>query len=271
MAAPAPAGPRRTDDLRDRIDVHLAASDAARDADEAERCRALIAPEERAGCETFNDEADRRSALVTRALVRTTLSRYAPVAAEAWRFARTGHGRPEIESPPATGLRFNVSHTREVVVCAVTLDADIGVDVERTTPHDDLPAVAPTVLAPGELDALRALPPERRVERFYAAWTLKESYLKARGLGLALSPRAVEFGFEEAGRVRVRFGPDAADDPSDWWFALLRAGSGHLLALSVRVSVAPEGLRLFRVSPGGGAPVRIDPTVLATSDRTRGT
>ena len=64
------------------------------------------------------------------ALARLTLSRYAPVPPEAWSFSLGEHGRPEIEGPSDAGrLRFNLSHTRGMVACAVVRELDIGVDV----------------------------------------------------------------------------------------------------------------------------------------------
>ena len=82
-------------------------------------------------------DRDRRAFLMTRALVRTTLSRYAPVAPADWRFITNAHGRPEILDRPAgvPDLRFNISHTDGLIACAVTIGREVGVDVEHIGRH----------------------------------------------------------------------------------------------------------------------------------------
>ena len=106
--------------------------------------------------------------------------------------------------------------------------------------------------APTEVTALRSLPAAQQPERFFVYWTLKESYIKARGLGLSL-PLA-EFAFSVAGadKERLRVTLSAAllreDSPERWWFASWKVRNRFQLALAVasmgspvRVSHAPFG------------------------------
>ncbi len=251
--------------VTDGIDLWLAPTDLARDEDAAHRYRELLTPEERDSCQAFHHEVDRRRALLTRALVRTTLSRYAPVDPQAWRFEREEHERPVIAAPTGTRLCFNLSHTRELVACAVTLDAHIGVDIEREEQHPDLADLAREVFSAPELLAFRKLGEPERRERFYAIWTLKESYLKARGLGLGLSPRSLEFDLDTPGCVRARFAADARDDPSHWWFARMRADAVHPLALAARRSSAPARVSVFDVTSSAQGVARGRPAFLAVS------
>ena len=75
--------------------------------------RQLITPDENERMARFVFERDRRQFLITRALVRTMLSRYAEVAPRDWRFITNQYGRPEVLDRPAgvADLRFNLSHT----------------------------------------------------------------------------------------------------------------------------------------------------------------
>jgi 4'-phosphopantetheinyl transferase len=230
------------------VDVWLAEADTARDLVVLGRCGDLLTREERESCAAFHHEVDRRRAVVSRALVRSTLSRYAPVPPEEWRFERGPHGRPEIAAPKGPPLRFNLSHTRDLVACVVTLAVDVGVDLERTTGDLDELALARSVFSSGEIAALRSLTPPARRRRFLEIWTLKEAYLKARGMGLALLPSSLDFDLAVDGRIIGIFEPEAGDDPADWWFGLLEAGSDHLLALALKHPGRPERLALFRVS-----------------------
>jgi 4'-phosphopantetheinyl transferase len=190
------------------------------------RYREIIPEDERASTDRFYFESGRRQHLITRALVRTVLSRYCDIPAEDWRFVRDAHGRPHVApDQQVPGLpAFNLSHTRGLIACAVTGAAAIGADVEHV--HDRTPSldVADRYFAASESAALRALPPEAQTDRFFHYWTLKESYIKARGKGLSI-PLA-EFAFDFAGAHRLR-GPDG------WHFRLCRPSPDHLAAVCV--------------------------------------
>lgn len=170
-------------------------------------------------------------------MCRTVLSRYAGVGPADWRFSRNAHGRPEIAGPPARSrLRFNLSGTRGMTACAVTLEAAAGIDVEDATRDRPSDGVADRYFSPLEARALRSLEPARRQARFYEYWTLKESYIKARGEGLAIPLNQFSFHLDEGSRIRVSFAPELEDEPSRWQFNLLRPTARHLLALGVRRS-----------------------------------
>ena len=222
--------------------------------------RALLSPDEWARNQRFVFPKGRHEHLVTRALVRTTLSAYQPsVDPRAWQFTANPFGRPEITSPicqPA--LRFNVSHTDGLIVCLLAADREIGVDVEDTT-RDTIGGVeiADRYFSPAEVAALRAVPQAIQRERFFDYWTLKESYIKARGLGLQLpldqfsfhvgspAPASSPLGprppvtyqplFHE--RRSSRSGsrrPGIDDDPTTWQFSLGRLTPRHRLAIAIR-------------------------------------
>src|SRR5262249_29679294 len=155
------------------------------EADVLDRCRELLTDEERESAGRFHREADRRRAVVSRALLRTTLSRYAPVDPADWRFERGPFGRPQIARPGAHGPPFVLSHTRELAACAVTDGAAVGVDVEPLGREVGDLLEADSILSENEIESLRRLPPRARAERFLELWTLKEAYAKALGTGLA--------------------------------------------------------------------------------------
>lgn len=208
------------------VDLWLARTGPEIEAGVVERCRELLTDEERESAGAFHREDDRRRAVVSRALLRTTLSRYAPVDPAAWRFERGPHGRPEIAGPASQGLRFSLSHTRELAACAVTDGAAVGVDVEpRGREVGDL-LEEESILSSNEIESLRRLDPRERPERFLELWTLKEAYAKALGTGLARDPSQLAFDVD---------GPRIRADPHepDWTFTLLRVAPDHVLAVAV--------------------------------------
>jgi 4'-phosphopantetheinyl transferase len=205
------------------------------------RYAGLLRPEETARWQRFRVAGARDQYLIGRALLRTTLSRYAEVAETEWRFETNAYGCPFVAAPAAhRDLRFNLSHTEGLVACAVTRQGEVGVDVEDTGRPVDPLELAPTVFAAAEVADVGALPPDARRERFFAYWTLKESYIKARGMGLSLPLDG--FWFELGGTTpRIRFAATCRDRPERWYFEQRRPTASHRLALAV-------------ASPSPGAP-----------------
>lgn len=195
----------------------------------------LLSPEERARVEACHFERTRTEQLVARALVRTTLSRYADVDPRDWTFRANTWGRPEIDRPEgAPPLRFNLAHTDGLVVCAVALARDVGVDVEDTARERPTLEIAADFFAPREVLALRTLPPSEQRERFFDYWTLKEAYIKARGMGLAIPLDQFSFTLDASGPVRIAFAPELDDEPASWQFERLRPSARHQVAIAVR-------------------------------------
>lgn len=197
----------------------------------------LLSDEERTRQRAFVFEKNRHEHLVARALVRSTLSKYAATAPAAWRFSRNAHGRPAIDPPSV--LRFNLSHHPTMVVCAVTTGGDIGVDVEPMDRGSQILTMANSTFARRELDDLRSLSGEHACDRAVSLWTLKEAYIKARGLGLALPLDGFAFTFEAEAGPRIEFLPASADRAERWWFRTHDV-SGHRIAIAAEAVAAVE-------------------------------
>ena len=218
--------------------------DTVTDPAELARYRALLTDGERKKTDRFRFARDRQTCLLTRVLVRTTLSRYCDVPPARWRFRTADHGRPEIGTPPST-IRFNLSHTNGLIVCLVSRGREVGVDVESLERASRWLDLAKRFFAPREAAALRRLDASERPTRFLEYWTLKESYIKARGLGLAITLSG--FSFDLPARapddIRIRFTPAIDDDDARWQFSLERCGPNHLVATAVERD-GPEPVRI---------------------------
>jgi 4'-phosphopantetheinyl transferase len=192
---------------------------------------ALLDETEHAQLARLRFDALKRRYLLTRVLVRTVLSGHAPVAPAAWRFGQNAYGRPLIADPPpeAKALRFNVSHTEALVVLVLASGREVGIDVECTRRHAPLD-VAQRFFSRAESAELLQLPPERQVARFWDLWTLKESYIKARGMGLALSLEGFAFRFDP---FRLEVEPALNDDGAGWQFETTPLGP-HLVSTALR-------------------------------------
>lgn len=217
----------------DSIQLWLAFCDEIADEQLLADYRHLLAEEERQKEIRFHFARDRHRYLITRALVRTTLSRYAAVAPQDWRFIEDAYGRPQIvnDDDRARRISFNISHTRRLVVVGVTSGRALGVDTEDVRErHADL-QIAEHYFSAEEVAQLRATPAESQQMRFFEYWTLKESYIKARGLGLSLPLEQFSFDLSQHNGVRIRFHAPLADEPSRWILWLLRADADHHVAV----------------------------------------
>lgn len=234
------------------VDVWFA---SVRDVDDVETTdpgRALLLePSELERMDRLALAAHRRVFLLAHTVLRRVLSSYMPVDPRDWRFVKTATGRPEILVPDGTALRFNLSHTAGLVGCAVTLTVDVGLDIEAN--RDITTAVAERFYAASEVQRLLNLTAQQRSERFFAYWTLKEAYIKARGLGFRLPVEQVVFDLDDGAMPSVQFGPSVKDDPGTWQFRRLQPSPRHIGAVAVRwPATSPLRVRAMAVPALGG-------------------
>jgi 4'-phosphopantetheinyl transferase len=220
----------------DRVDVWTVRQDAPAVQARLASYFALLTEDERERRQRFAMEDDRVRFLLGRTLARTMLARYAPIAPRDWPIEIDERGRPELRRRPAgvPDLRFNLSHTPGLIACAVSIGREVGVDVEfvgRRIIHDDIPE---RFFSAREVADLRALPIDAQSTVFFDYWTLKESYIKARGLGLALPLGQFTFLLNGDQPPTIEFAPELPDDPATWQFAQYWPTTEHRMAVAVR-------------------------------------
>jgi 4'-phosphopantetheinyl transferase len=215
----------------DTIHVWLAFETLLDDPANAQRFAALMSDDERERGQRFLVQPARRLHALARGLQREVLSSYLPgTTPRELRFISGGAGRPALAPPfDATGLVFNLAHTRGLVVLAVARGATVGIDVE----FDDSKApleVARRYFSPVEAEALEALPVDMQPRRFLRLWTLKESYLKAVGAGIAGGLDSLTFRIDETGACTF----ERPIDPQArcWSFKQFEVAERHVLALA---------------------------------------
>jgi 4'-phosphopantetheinyl transferase len=250
------------------IDVWLAYYNEIADSRLHQEYRSLLTEEERGKEFRFYFADDQRRYLVTRAMVRTVLSRYLPVQPTDWRFANNRYGRPEISnlSRDECGLCFNISHTKGLIALGVTHRRELGVDVENLRTREVSLDIADRFFAKPEVDELATVPKERQQDRFFEYWTFKESYIKARGMGLSIPLGQFSFHYPHERAVHIAIDPELGDDANRWSFWQYRPTDEYLMAVCAerRVGGAPS-LTLRKVVPMVGEEV-VEPQLLKTSE-----
>jgi 4'-phosphopantetheinyl transferase len=207
-------------------------------------------PDERARAARFVFPRDRRRFTVARGALRQILAGYLGLAPSALSFAYGPRGKPGLAQP--AGLEFNLAHSHELALCAVTSGRAVGVDVEWLRPMPDLLSVARIAFSPAELAALLARPEEDRLATFFRCWTGKEAYIKARGDGLALPLDAFDVSLAADQPLALLANRLDPAEPSRWSLHALAPADGYLGALAVAgptVSLRP----LTWTSEGNGS------------------
>ena len=193
--------------------------------------RELLSAAEKEQETRFYFARDRRRYLVTRALVRTVLSRYASIQPSEWMFSTNAYGCPAVVNAQAKDLSFNISHTHSLIVLGVTRSRALGVDVENFQAREVSIDLMDRYFAPQEVEVLTAAPPHEQQYRFFEYWTFKEAYIKARGMGLSLPLDKFSFQYADDRAVEIAILPELADDAARWLFWQFQPKPEYLVAI----------------------------------------
>lgn len=201
-----------------------------------------LSSEERKRYKRFVNKQQANQYLLARALLRSQLSARVPgVLPQKWVFVIDDSGKPRLADEFSyLNLRFNLSHSEDLVVLALGdglgRRLNLGVDVECIHRPVFSMALAKRYFAKTELAYLMRLAEKQQVKRIAQLWTLKESYLKASGLGLRIPLAKLEFCFE--GGYGLDFSissswaePLPAEDSS--FISLFSLGPDYSLALTI--------------------------------------
>jgi 4'-phosphopantetheinyl transferase len=194
-----------------------------------EQFRATLDPDELNRANRFHFERHQRHFAVSRGFLRHVLAQYCEARPEELRFVYNDYGKPSLAGEDV--LRFNMSHSHEIALVAVTRAAAVGVDVEHIRGDFASEEIAKRFFSRLEVEVFGSLPAEARVAAFFRCWTRKEAYIKAIGKGLS----------QPLDRFDVTLAPDEpatllradAEDVSSWSLCDLEVGEGYASALAV--------------------------------------
>ena len=199
--------------------------------------RDLLSTEEAARAERFRFPADQRRFVVAHAAVRSILGVCLDADPGRLAFSAAGGGKPFLAGPGTAGaVRFNLSHSRDLALVAVSRGREVGVDLEDGQGGRDFEGIAGRYFSKVERTTIEGLAPDQRQAAFLRGWVLKEAYLKAGGDGLRrrLDDFDVTLGDEEPPRLlQAR---DRPGDESRWTLCFLRPNPEFVAALAVEGS-----------------------------------
>jgi 4'-phosphopantetheinyl transferase len=215
-------------------EVHVWRASLDLDSSCVEHLQHALSADELQRAARFHFPRDRRRFTVARGVLRDILGRYLGVPPSELEFRYGAHGKPALAAGfDAVGVRFNISHSHEMALFAVTCGREIGVDIEYLGREIRGEEIAQHFFSAHECASLRALPAAAKHEAFFNCWTRKEAYIKAHGEGLSLPLDQFDVSLapgEPAALLATR------NDPREvqrWSLQALTPGPGYVAALAV--------------------------------------
>jgi 4'-phosphopantetheinyl transferase len=217
-----------------RAEVHVWRADLDPAASRFERLQHTLSADELQRAARFHFPQDRRRFTVARGVLRDILGRYLGRPSSELGFRYSAYGKPALtDGFDAAGLRFNISHSHEMALFAVTCDREVGVDIEYLGREIHGEEIAEHFFSVHERADLRALPAELKHQAFFNCWTRKEAYIKAHGEGLSLPLDRFDVSLtpgEPAALLATRTDPQ---EVLRWSLQALTPGPGYAAALAV--------------------------------------
>jgi 4'-phosphopantetheinyl transferase len=193
----------------------------------------ILSRDEAARADRFRCDRDRDRFISGRGLLRTILASYVNGNPARLKFDYGPNGKPALSEPDRScAVHFNLAHSDNLVLVAVSRTWEIGIDIERLHPLADAEGIAQRFFTKMECDGLRNLPDSQKLPAFFNLWTRKEACLKATGDGIIDFLRQVEVSFladEPARLIRL---PGAIEAVHNWILREMNPAPGFVGALA---------------------------------------
>ncbi|MGN6393952.1 MAG: 4'-phosphopantetheinyl transferase family protein [Mucilaginibacter sp.] len=204
---------------------------------------AILPADEKDRANRFYRQNDRNRFLISRWALRTILARYLGLEPSAMIFEAGKNKKPHIKNPGGLSLHYNLSHSAENILLAVS-DEAIGADVEfinRDFGYSE-------VLADNfSLEEVSYINEADHINRFFVLWTRKEAITKATAQGLDCDLTLLP-GLE--GPHSVQTGIIASDN--DWQISSFIINEKY--AASVATNPLPGTLQFFSFDAASDTP-----------------
>lgn len=199
--------------------------------------KALLSEAEQARFAQFKNQKQADYYAIVRSVQRRILARYLSINPQFIRFEKGAHGKPELVGQK---LFFNISHSADFLLVAVSANNEVGVDIELIKERSNLPVLVERCFALKEQQYWFKLPEINKLEYFYRFWVAKEAFVKAVGRGIALGMSGCELDLPGLnGFCAV---PDAYGLADSWSLSFLAVDSEYLAAVVTKANDAKVNL-----------------------------
>lgn len=237
--------------------IHLWTAETTLSSPNRSHLEGVLLPDELERAGRFRFDRDRLLFLTARGMLRILLGRYLNADPRSFRFTAGEFGKPLLASSDsirARPLEFNVAHSGTRVLLGFA-HRPVGVDLELAESDREFLSIARRYFSPREQQELSGLPPDLTARGFYNAWSRKEAFLKASGIGLSQNLDTFDVSLDPrlpAALLEVRdLALAAGKSAESWQLADLAVDSAYSAAV-VYNTQAPETPETPDVAEGIG-------------------
>lgn len=211
-----------------QVDVWRARLDLPIDA--LDQLEAILSGDEKQRAARFHFQPDRERFIAAHGCLRDILTRYLHCGPDQLRFSTNPHGKPALRDRK---LEFNLTHSGDFALVAVTQERKVGVDIERMRQGISSQVIARQYFSRSEVSELLALPSEQWETGFFNCWTRKEAYIKAQGLGLSLPLESFDVSLAPDEPAILQATRPDPGEAAHWTLLSLEVDSAYAAALAV--------------------------------------
>ena len=198
-------------------------------------CRSLLSNHERFRATQFQLDKDKSNYLISKAILKSLLAYFSNKSEMKIDFKYGKNGKPFLSDD--SNVQFNCSHSENVVVVAIALGMEIGIDLEQLSRKVNRPRLASFLFTPTELIAYHQLEEMHQQEVFMDLWTKKEAILKATGEGLTRPMNTLTVSLNENRTLTIKIDGESSENNTDWFLESYTLMDDYMGALSVRGKV----------------------------------
>jgi 4'-phosphopantetheinyl transferase len=203
----------------------------------------LLSPDERERGARYHRPVDRDRFIAGRGILRKILSAYLGFSPDKLQFTYNQYGKPAIsDGQNDRALNFNLSHSAELALYAVTRGRAVGIDIECVREDFATLDIAERFFSKEEVAALKSLPADQRTMGFFNCWSRKESFIKAKGIGVSYPLDRFTVSLRPDDPPALLKVDDDAREAGRWNLYELKPGPGYVAA--VVVAGPPAALKL---------------------------
>lgn len=198
--------------------------------DHIARMRAWLSDEERKRADNLHHANHRKCFVISHGMTRRIVGHYTNTQPQKLEFSCYSHGKPRLcQQRKSCNVEFNLSHSGQLALLAVSCDHPLGLDIEQINPAVNISDITGRFFTQEECAFIMSLPTTEQTTVFYKLWTCKEALIKGIGTGLTLALDSFTVSFDKDQPV-IRSNESEYDN---WSLRCLKPASGYAASIAV--------------------------------------
>lgn len=217
-------------------ELHIWKSSLNVDGQRFQFLKSLLSCDEQSRAERFYFVKDKNQFIVGRGVLRVLLGNYLDTDPQKVKFYYNEFGKPFLENQfSKNNLKFNLSHSKDMLVMAFAKNVDVGIDIEYVRSDIDVLRLARHFFSQREVSELLSISSYLMNDAFFNCWTRKEAFIKAKGQGLSIPLDKFDVSLspgEPAKLIRLHDNPN---EIAEWYLQeLSNIGEGYISSIAIK-------------------------------------